>query len=250
MMKKWLLIIGACLVFGCSLLAHLPARLVFPEQVGRFQFLGIGGTLWHGEVEQVRFSGKALPVRNVNWTVKPIALFTGTLRADFFEQQMPANKGTAGLKLLSRQIELHALHWQLSPGSLDPWFRTGVSLQGDFVLNVQTLRLAPGRLFPSQLDGQLEWDNAALQFDAQYWDIGSPVVRLAVEGDAIKGNLTNSQPMLPGDSSFQCTMESCRVDLRLQPTPDAPQSLLNGLSLIGLQRTGDTFSGQITLPIE
>jgi len=70
------------------------------------------------------------------------------------------------------------------------------------------------------------------------------------EGDGIKGVVTNSQPMLPGDSSFLCTMKGCRVALSLQPSPDAPQSVLNGLMLLGLQQTGDKFSGQITFPLE
>jgi hypothetical protein len=155
-----------------------------------------------------------------------------------------------GLNLLSRQLELHALHWQLPAGSLDSWFRAGVSAQGHFVLDLQTLRLPANRLFPSQLEGRLDWQNAALQINSEYWPIGSPLMQFSDEGDAIKGVVTNSQPMLPGDSSFQCTIRSCRVELSLQPASDAPQSLLNGLLLMGLQQTGNKFSGQITLPLE
>jgi len=250
MVQKWLLFVGAGLVFGCSLLAHLPAQLVVPDHVGKLQFLGIGGTLWQGEVKQVLFSRKALPVRNLKWRIDATALLTGTLKADYFEQDIPTNRGNVSLNLLSRQLELHALHWQLPPGSLDSWFRAGVSLQGNFVLDLHTLRLPADTLFPSQLGGQLGWENAALQFDSEYWHIGSPVVQFSVERDVIRGDLMNSQPMLPGDSSIQCTTKSCRVLLSLRPTPDAPQSLLNGLLLMGLQWTGNEFSGQITFPIE
>jgi len=249
-MQKWLLFIVACSVFGLSLLAHLPAQLVFPKNLGRFQFMGVGGSVWQGEVKQILFSGKALPIRNLNWTVNPTALLTGTLKADFYELQTPINRGNMGLNLLSRQLELHALHWQLPAGSLDSWFRAGVSAQGHFVLDLQTLRLPANRLFPSQLEGRLDWQNAALQINSEYWPIGSPLMQFSAEGDAIKGVVTNSQPMLPGDSSFQCTIRSCRVELSLQPASDAPQSLLNGLLLMGLQQTGNKFSGQITLPLE
>ena len=185
MRQKWLLFIVACIVFGVSLLAHLPAQLVVPEHIGKFQLLGIGGSLWHGEIQQVLYSGKALPIRNLNWAVSPATLFAGALEADLYEPQTPVNRGSLSLNLLSREIELHALHWQFSG-----------------------------------------------------------------EGSAIQGVATNSQPMLPGDSSFQCTMNSCRVGLNLRPTSDAPQSLLNVLLFMGLQQTGDTFSGQITLPLE
>lgn len=250
-MQKWLLIIVGCIVFGVSLLAHLPAQLVFPKNSGKFQFMGIGGSVWRGEVKQILFSGKALPIRNLNWTVNPIALLTGTLKADFYEQQTPINRGNMGLNLLSRQLELHALHWQLPASSLESWIQLpGVRAQGHFVLDLQTLQLPANKLFPSQLEGRLDWQNAELQINSNYWHIGSPVMQFSGEGDAIKGVVTNSQPMLPGDSSFQCTINSCRVELSLQPTPDAPQSMMNSLLLLGLQQTGDTFSGQITFPLE
>jgi hypothetical protein len=249
-MQKWLLIIVGCFVFGLSLLAHLPAQLVLAENSGKFQFLGISGSVWQGEVKQILFSGKALPILNLNWSVKPTALLTGTLKADFYEQATAVNRGNMGLNLLSRQLELHALHWQLPSGSLDSWFRAGVSVRGQFVLDLQTLQLPYNKLFPSQLEGRLDWQNAELQFDSEYWHIGSPLMQLSAEGDGIKGVLTNSQPMLPGDGSFQCTIKSCQVQLSLQPSPGAPQSVLNGLLLLGLQQTGDKFSGQITFPLE
>jgi hypothetical protein len=250
-MQKWLLIIVGCIVFGLSLLAHLPAQLVFPKNSGKFQFMGIGGSVWQGEVKQILLYGKALPIRNLNWSVNPAALLTGTLKADFYEQLTPINRGNVGLNLLSRQVELHALHWQLPTGSLDSWIPLqGVRARGHLVLDLQTLQFPAKQLFPSQLEGRLDWQNAELQIDSEYWRIGSPLMQFSDEGDAIKGVVTNSQPMLPGDSSFQCTINSCQVTLSLQPTPDAPQSVLNGLLLLGLQQAGDKFSGQITIPLE
>lgn len=250
-MQKWLLFIAGCSVFGFSLLAHLPAQLVLSENSGKFQFMGVGGSVWQGEVKQILFSGKALPIRNLNWTVSPTALLTGTFKADFYEQHTPINRGNMGLNLLSRQLELHALHWQLPSRSLDPWIPLkGVRAKGHLVLDLQTLQLQANKLFPSQLEGQLDWQNAQLQIDSEYWHIGSPVIQFSDEGDGIKGSVTNSQPMLPGNSSFQCTIKSCRFDLRLRPSPDVPQSVLNGLLLLGLQQTGDQFSGQITFPLE
>jgi len=250
-MQKWLLFIFGCIVFGFSLLAQLPAQLVFPESSGKFQFIGISGSVWQGEVKQILFSGKALPIRNLSWTTNPTALVTGTLNADFYEQHTPNNRGNVGLNLLSRQLELHALHWQLPTRSLDPWIPLPrVSARGHFVLDLQTLQLPANKLFPSQLEGRLDWQNAELQINSDYWHIGSPVMQFSEEGDTIKGVVANSQPMLPGDSSFQCTIKSCQVKLNLQPTPGAPQSMLNGLMLLGLQQTGDKFSGQITLPFK
>ena len=213
--------------------------------------MGIGGSVWRGEVKQILFSGKALPIRSLNWSVNPIALITGTLKADFHEQQTPINRGSMNLNLLSRQLELHALHWQLPASSLDAWIPLPrVRAQGHFVLDLQTLQLPARQLFPSQLKGRLDWQNADLQIDSKIWHIGSPVMQFSDEGDGIKGVVTNSQPMLPGDGSFQCTTKNCQVTLSLQPSPDAPQSMLNGLMLLGLQQTGDKFSGQVTLPLE
>ena len=250
MQKRSLFIVG-CIGFGFSLLAHLPAKLVFPKNSGEFQFIGVGGSVWRGEVKQILFSGKALPVRNLNWSVNPIALITGTLKADFHEQPAPINRGNLDLNLLSRQLELHAVHWQLPAGSLDAWIpMQGMSAQGRLVLDLQTLQLPPNKSFPSQLEGRLDWQNAELQMGSESLRIGSPVMQFSDEGDAINGVVTNSQPMLPGDSSFQCTMKSCQVTVSLQPTPDAPQSMLNGLMLLGLQQAGDKFSGQIVLPLE
>jgi hypothetical protein len=250
-MQKRLLIIVGCIVFGLSLLAHLPAKVVFPKNSGKFQFMGIGGSVWQGEVQQILFSGKALPISNLSWSVNPIALITGTLKADFHEQQIPINRGTIDLSLLSRQLELHAVHWQLPTGSLDPWIPLqGIRAQGRLVLDLQTLQLPANTSFPSQLEGRLDWQNAELQIDSEYLRIGSPVMQFSDENDTINGTVTNSQPMLPGDSSFQCTINGCQVTLSLQPSPGAPQSMLNSLMLLGLQQTGDKFSGQITLPFE
>jgi hypothetical protein len=249
-MQKWLWFIAACIVFGFSLLAHLPAKLVVPEYSGELQLLGIGGTIWRGEIKQILYSGKALPVQNLNWTVKPAALLAGTLKADIREQHAPMNRGLMIASLLTRQLELQALHWQLPGTSLDPRFRAGVSLQGQFVLDLQTLRLPANGLIPRQLQGQIKWQNAALQWGSEIWPIGSPRMQFSGAGDAVKGVIANSQPMLPGDCSFQCTTNSCRVELTLRPTLDAPKSLLNGLLLMGLQQSGDRFSGQITLPLD
>jgi len=249
-MRKWLIIVVACIVFGFSLLAHLPARLVVPDRSGEFQFLGVDGTLWRGRVQQILHSGKALPVRNLNWTVRPTALLTGTLEADFEEQQTPSNRGNMRLNLLTRQLELHSLHWHLPGSSLDPWFRVGAGLKGQFEIDLQAAQLAADTLLPSRLQGQLDWRNAALRLDSALWPIGSPVMRFSGEGDTIKGVVTNSQPLVPGNASFQCTTTICLVDLSLQPTPDAPQSLLQGLLLLGLRQTGDTFSGQMSFPLD
>jgi hypothetical protein len=250
-MQKWLLMIVGCIVLGLSLLAHLPAQLVLPKISGKLQFMGIGGTVWQGQVKQILLSGNALPIQNLNWSVNPTALLTGTLNADFHEQLTPINRGNVGLNLLSRQIELHALHWQLPTGSLDSWIPLqGMSARGHLVLDLQALQLPANQLFPSQLEGRLDWQNAELHFDSEYWRIGSPVMQFSDEGDAIKGVVTNTQPMLPGHSSFQCTINSCQLTLSLQPTPDAPQSVLNGLMLLGLQQTGDKFTGQLTFPLE
>ena len=213
--------------------------------------MGVGGSVWQGEVKQILYSGKALPIRSLNWSVNPIALITGTLKADFHEQQTPINRGSMNLNLLSRQLELHAIHWQLPTGSLDAWIPLPrVRAQGHIVLDLQTLQLPAKQLFPSQLEGRIDWQNADLQIDSKIWRIGSPVMQFSDEGDGIKGVVTNSQPILPGDGSFQCTIKNCRVNLNLRPAAGTPQSVLNGLLLLGLQQTGDQFSGQITFPLE
>jgi len=250
MQKRWL-IFGGCVVFGVSLLAHLPAKLVFPKSAGRFQFEGIGGSMWRGEVEQVLLYGQPLPLGKLNWSVGPAALLLGTLDADFREQRKPANRGTVELNLFSRQLEVHDLQWQLPADSFDPWIAwTGVRAQGQFELDLGTLVLPPGESFPSQLEGKAAWQNAVLRVNSDYWPIGSPVVQLFEESNAITGVLTNTQPTLPGDGSFQCTMKNCQLRLSVKPTLDAPQPLLNALRFMGLQQQGNEFSGQIDVPLE
>lgn len=250
-MKKWLLSIAACIVFGSSLLAHLPARLVIPENSGKFQFVGISGSLWRGEISKVLFSGKIVPVQNLEWSVRPLALITGTFKAEFNEQQMPANRGTVGMSLFSRKIELNELHWQASSKSFGAAvLLQGLKARGDAILDFETLQFPANVFFPSKVEGRLDWQNAELQFGTQRWLIGSPVIQLSGSGSVIDGLANNSQPMLPGEAAFQCTTDGCSVNLNLQPSPNAPQSMLNGLLLAGLQQTGNTFSGQITIPFE
>lgn len=249
-MQKGSWIIAACGVFGISVLANMPAQLVIPESPGKLQLLGIGGSVWRGEVKQILYDGKALPVRDLNWKVRPIALFRGTLEAEFHEQQSPQNHGKAVLDLLSQQYELRAVQWQLAGSSLDPWFRTGVDLQGQFTLDLQTLRLPANGLIPRRVQGKVSWQNAVLEMDSELWPIGSPLAQFSGEGDAVKGIVTNEQPLLPGDISFQCTPESCRVDMSVQPAPEAPPSLSDVLLLLGLQQEGNRFTGQMTLQMK
>lgn len=249
-MRKGSWIIAACGMFGISVLANMPAQLVIPESPGRLQLLGIGGSVWRGEVKRILYDGKALPVRGLNWKVRPTALISGTLEADFHEQQSPENHGTAFLDLLSQEYELQAVQWQLSGSALDPWFRAGVDLQGQFAIDLQTLRLPANGLIPRRVQGKLDWQNAVLEMDSELWPIGSPLAQFSGEGDAVKGIVTNTQPLLPGDISFQCTPESCRIDLSLQPAPEAPPSLSDVLLLLGLQQEGNRFTGQMTLQMK
>ena len=249
-MRKSVWIMAACGVFGVSMLANMPAQLVIPKSSGRLQLLGIGGSVWRGEVQQILYDGKVLPVRDLNWKVRPTALIRGTLEAEFHEEQSPQNRGKAVLDLFSQQYELQAVQWQLSGDALDPWFRAGVDLQGQFALDLQTLRLPANGLIPRRVQGRLDWQNAALEMDSELWPIGSPLAQFSGEGDAVKGIVTNARPLLPGDISFQCNPENCRVDLSLQPAPDAPPSLTNVLMLLGLQQEGNRYSGQLNLSME
>jgi hypothetical protein len=250
MSHKRLWLSGAGIAFGVSLLAHVPAQLVVTERAGKLQLFGVNGSVWRGEIEQIFYSGKALPVRNLNWKVKPAALLAGTLKAEFHEEQAPQNRGQVVVDLWSQEFELQAVQWRLPGNALDPWFRSGVSRQGRFTLDLQALRLPANGLIPNRLQGRLDWQDAALQMDSETWPVGSPTTQFSGEGYAVKGVITNSQPLLPGDSSFQCTPESCRVELSLQPAPEAPTSLSNVLLFLGLEQSGNRFSGQITLPLD
>ena len=249
-MRKSVWIMAACGVFGISVLANMPAQLVIPNSAGSLRLLGIGGSVWRGEVRQIVYDGKVLPIRDLNWKVRPTALIRGTLEADFHEQQSPQNRGKAVLDLLSQQYELRAVQWQLAGSSLDPWFRTGVDLRGRFALDMQTLRLPANGLIPRRVQGKLNWQNAVLEMDSQLWPIGSPLAQFSGEGDTVKGIVTNAQPLLPGDISFQCTPESCRVDISVQPAPEAPPSLSSVFLLLGLQQEGNRFAGQMTLQMK
>ena len=249
-MQKGLWITVACFVFGVSLIANMPAQLVVPHQAGKLQLLGIGGTVWRGEVKQILYDGKALPVRNLSWSIRPAALLGGTLKAEFHERQAPMNRGQAVVDLLSRQYELQGVQWQLAGRALDPWFQAWVGLEGQFTLDLQTLRLPANGLIPRQVQGRIDWQNATLQWGSETWPIGSPLMQFSGAGDDVKGVITNSQPLLPGDISFQCMPESCWVDLSVQPTPDAPAALSNMLLLLGLQQTGNRFTGQMTLSMK
>ena len=63
MMHKGLWFTGAGIVFGFSLLAHVPAQIVVPERAGELQLLGISGSVWRGEVKQILYSGRHCPFR-------------------------------------------------------------------------------------------------------------------------------------------------------------------------------------------
>ena len=202
-MRKRLWISAGCLVFGISVLANMPAQLVIPESSGKLQLLGIGGSVWRGEVKQIVYDGKTLPVRDLKWKLRPTALFHGALEAEFHEKQSPVNHGKAVLELLSRQYELQAVQWQLSGNSLDPWFRAGVGLQGQFTLDLQTLRLPANGQIPRRLQGRIDWQDEAHRMDSETKPIGSPLIQLYGEADALNGIINKSQALLPGDRAIE-----------------------------------------------
>ena len=165
--------VGLYLLF---LLLSAPAAwwlklVTLPPQI---QLGPVSGTLWQGQVQALSLSGYVLP--QVNWRVKPWALFSGKLAVSLDIGQirqttLPYAKadlayGFAGLELTESQLRL-----PVEP--IVPLLKLPlpfeVAASGSMLLNIQNFRI--GKPWCDQLAGKASWLDAKFKAPSGWIDL-------------------------------------------------------------------------------
>ena len=148
--KRGLFLVGA-ITFVVAVVVLFPARVAYhlasPPHVA---ISGFSGTVWRGSAQE--FSTNGVYLRNLEWRMHPLSLFTGNAVFDvsgspssgFFESEVAVGaSGSITLRDLSAALPLSMFERA-----------AGVSgMRGELSLQIERLKLVNGR--PEALDGSV-----------------------------------------------------------------------------------------------
>lgn len=232
-------VVGAILAFFVLLLIYLPANQV----IGRLQLpsnitiYGISGTLWQGKAQQVDING--LPVANLQWQLKPLALLTGRLSliikgGNSRDAQAISFSGPISTGLFSYQrIQAHDFKLYLPVDSVlaQVSLPLPVNASGRFRSTIDSLDY-DGQC--KTLKGTGSWLNAAVAGTQGPIDFGTYTAALSCEqGDFV---IQVDEPNMLG-LSMQATVGSefnrFTVNGRFKPADTLPEEVHQAARLFG-----------------
>lgn len=228
---KW----GALFLFSYLffLLALMPAsvvvtRLPLPKSL---QLNAVQGTLWQGEVGEVRWQQQIL--HHVRWQVEWSRLLVGmpALHLTLNDPQSLTGETTVGWRgdLFVEDLSLHAPVSMISSLLPTP---VPIGLTGDASLSIRQLKINPQHC--AQLQGALSWQPAKLSTPLGDILLGSPKASLTCNGDTITAEVTQAADMLSSQSTVNMTLQG---HYQLQSTLTAgqhlPENIRSSLNLLG-----------------
>lgn len=228
---KW----GALFLFSYLffLLALMPAsvvvtRLPLPKSL---QLNAVQGTLWQGEVGEVRWQQHTL--HHVSWQIEWSRLLVGmpALHLTLNDPQFLSGETTVGWRgdLFVEDLSLHVPVSMIS--SLIP-MPVPIGLTGNASLSIRQLQINPQHC--TQLQGSLTWQAGNLSTPLGDIVLGSPQASLACDGDAFTAEVTQDSDMLSSQSTVNMTLQG---HYQLQSTLTAgqklPENIRSSLNFIG-----------------
>lgn len=226
---RWALPAGA--LFLVFLVLTLPARHVLGwAGGGQLAAQGIEGTPWRGRVQQIAVQQTG--VGPVVWQLRPAALLMGRLEYQLFVQsgagggELRAGRGLFGAPYV------RAARLSLPAAELARQLRLNlVSLGGDFLVDIDTLRLSGG--WPGELAGAVRWQGARL-VQPQRMALGDLRMQLELRGGNIVGVLGDDGGPLELGGEFTLGQDRrYRLEALLKPRAGAEQPLRDALQLLG-----------------
>lgn len=225
--RRLLLFGTAMLVAG--LLVLLPARVVhhwlLPEPL---QMAGIDGTVWSGGAREVQVAG--LYLRNLRWTIRPLALFTGRLayrlQADppggMLETDVAVGlTGTVHFATLNAALPIAALQGMARMDDID----------GNVSVQLEDVELVDG--WPTQLRGRVAVSSLLVKALAAT-PLGDFRAEFQSDDETIVGSVEDMSGML--DVAATLTLDADRsysLIGQVGPTPTASTSVVEQLRFLG-----------------
>ncbi|OOF03013.1 hypothetical protein BZG80_10970 [Salinivibrio sp. MA440] len=234
MWKKGLFGIGCVLVFVVSVVVHAPASLLRLAPLPDAIHIGeIDGTVWHGQVEQIRWQNYTLGP--VQWDVQWHRLVTGATFEAAIQVRSPdglRGKGNLGFNgsTLTVSQTLVSAPAQLLTGAIA--LPPGVAIDGILDLVLRDAILAESGC--QQLQGQIQWQHAALQLPMGQLENIPAQAALSCENQGIAAHGEGQSASLSNKFSLSITPSGrYSVSGWLKPGPDYPEPMKAPLSWLG-----------------
>jgi general secretion pathway protein N len=218
-------------LFLAFLVLTLPARHVLGWLGdGQLAVQHIVGTPWRGRVQRVDFGRTSLGP--VVWELRLLRLLTGRLEYRLYVQSGPGGGELHAGRSLFGTPYVREAQLSLPAAELARQLRlTLVSLGGDFLADIDTLRLSGG--WPGELRGQLRWQGARLT-QPQRVELGDLRMQIELRDGNVVGILGDDGGPLELGGEFTLGQDrGYRLDALLKPRATAGQPLRDSLSLLG-----------------
>lgn len=248
MKRKLLWTFGLLLAFVVMLLVTAPATVLTRTAttlVPALGFSGVSGSLWHGEVAQLRY--RTLAVRQLRWQLSPWRLLLGQAAVQLnFGSEGEATGSAAVHAGVTGQLTVTDLAVRLPASALQPLISVpGVGLAGELQLDVPDLAYTGGQV--ERLQGRLLWLQAMVRTPLGQPALGSYAVDLGSDGEGgIVGELSDIDGVLGLSGRVQVSTTALSLDGSVRA--DLPEELDRFFRVIG-RPDGDRYQIQWQQPL-
>ncbi|KUI97055.1 type II secretion system protein N [Vibrio sp. MEBiC08052] len=187
MKKKIMYVVGLFFVFVVSVLVHLPANMAlkFIPQPRELLLSGVGGTIWHGEIQSAKWMNYDLG--SLVWNLRPLSLFKGKIAADIAlgkrHEAALRGAGEVGVGFSGVYVRNLSLTAPARFVAENMHLPLPVSADGAFRLVIDNYRYQPP--FCAQGEGEITWTNAQISMLSQSVPLEKVSARLACEDGRI-----------------------------------------------------------------
>lgn len=234
MSAKWLIAAG---LFGLAvgLLARLPAPIAagwLESALPALSVSGVSGSVWEGRAARALY--RDIPLLDVQWSLAPWALLTGSVAAtvstatDAGRLQATVSRGLDGALVVTDAYGVASLAWLARRAGY-----TFVPISGQIRLALERAVIAP--------DGNVQALAGQLTARALHWDLLKPspllgtfTAALTGEAGALRAQIVASEGPIALDGSAALSPAGVyRLDLRLRARENADPRLVELLTELG-----------------
>lgn len=214
-------LVGAVVLFP----ARVAYRLFFPAEL---RLAAINGTVWNGSATEGQAAD--LYLRNVRWSFRPAALFTGKVAFDVSFDPAGGFMETGVALGLNGSVTLTDLEGAVSIGALQNVV-PAPGIDGNVRLTFARLRIDGG--LPTEADGTIEVIGLLVRGLAAT-PIGDFRAELVTTDDGVAGSVEDIAGMLDIAGALQISKDrSYSLSGLVAPTATTPETVLNQLRFLG-----------------
>ncbi|MBA6418980.1 type II secretion system protein N [Pseudomonas neustonica] len=228
------LLVLSLLVFVLTLLSNLPASLVWrqvaPSLPAEVELQGISGSLWQGNVANMRVDG--IDQGALRWDWLPVAMLKGQLALDL--DWRPRNGQVyATLRLGLDTLVLEQVNGRLDARSMAAVNKAPFILTGDWLLDIPELRLEEFERV-AQAQGRIVWQQAGGGLPEPL-ALGHLAADLSSENDWLMMTLSSDLdgPLALDGTAKWRPAQAMQLDTRLKARQQADPGLIQGLTMLG-----------------